>query len=162
MRRFGFLLLFSFLLPAQDWGPAQFLIGEWIGEGGGQPGQASAGSFSFTPDLQGTVLLRKSFAEYPAANGKPASRHDDLTVIYRDGESKRLRAMYWDNEGHVIQYEIRAAEGGVAFVSNGAAGAPRYRLTYTPSGPNLVKIKFEIAPPAKDFATYLDATARRK
>ncbi|MGA3329007.1 MAG: hypothetical protein ABSF45_31555 [Terriglobia bacterium] len=58
------LFLFSATLMAQDWGPSQFLVGHWNGGGGGPPGQA-AGSFSFSPDVQGKVLVRKSFAEYP-------------------------------------------------------------------------------------------------
>jgi hypothetical protein len=84
MRRLVILLFFlaSLALHAEDWGPLQFLIGDWSGEGGGQPGQASAGSFSFTPELQGTILVRRSFAEYPPANGRPAFRHDDLIVVY--------------------------------------------------------------------------------
>ncbi len=88
----------------------QFLVGSWAGEGGGAPGQGS-GSFSFTPDLQGKILLRKSFAEYPAANGNPAARHDDLMVVYRDGPSRRLRAIYFDSEDHTIEYDIKAVGG---------------------------------------------------
>jgi hypothetical protein len=79
----GFLLTLT--LGAQDWGPAQFLIGKWKGEGSGSPGQG-AGEFSFTPDVQGKVLIRKSFAEYPG------SRHDDLTILYR--ENGALHAIY--------------------------------------------------------------------
>ena len=143
-------------LPAEDWGPLQFLAGEWVGEGGGQPGETSAGSFSFAPDLQGTILVRKSFAQYPAANGRPASRHDDLTVIYRDAVSKQLRATYWDNEGHVIQYRVEPVQGGAVLASD------EYRLTYTAAGKDQVKIKFEVAQPGKGFVTYLEARARRK
>jgi len=27
-------------------------------------------------------MVRTSFAEYPAGGGRPASRHDDLLIIY--------------------------------------------------------------------------------
>jgi len=164
MRRNAILLFFvaSFALHAEDWGPLQFLIGEWAGEGGGQPGQASAGSFSFTPDLQGTILVRRSFAAYPAANGRPAFRHDDLTIVYRAADSKQFRATYWDNEGHVIQYSVQPAEGGVAFVSDGPPSGQRFRIGYAREGANQVKIKFEIAAPGKDFAPYVEALARKK
>ncbi len=148
-------------VAAEDWGPAQFLVGHWIGEGSGQPGQG-AGGFSFTSDLQGAVLVRKSFAEYPAANGRPASRHDDLTIVYRDEASKQLRASYFDNEGHAIQYVVKPAEGGVVFVSEGPPTATRYRLTYTSTGRDRLKLKFEIAAPGKDFSTYIEAAARRE
>jgi hypothetical protein len=148
------------LPAAQDWGPAQFLIGPWIGEGSGQPG-AGAGAFSFTPDLQGKVLMRRSFAEYPAASGRPASRHDDLMVVYRDEASGDLRAIYFDNEGHVIRYTGKASAGGVVFVSEGSPGELRYRLTYTATGKDTLKLQFEVAAPGKDFVGYLEASARR-
>ena len=158
-------VLFVLFLPAAvlaaDWGPVQFLIGHWRGEGGGEPG-AGAGGFTLAPDLEGKILVRKNFAEYPAAAGRPAFRHDDLMVVYRSETPAGLKAMYWDNEGHVIAYSVEAAaEGGVAFVSDGPPSSMRYRLTYLPAGKDRIKIRFEIAPPGKDFSTYLEATAHR-
>lgn len=162
MRRIWLILLLaSAATAADDWGPVQFLIGNWAGEGTGQPGSGS-GSFSLLPDLQGKVLVRKSFAEYPAANGRPATRHDDLMVIYRHPESGALRAMYYDSEGHVIAYMVKAVEGGVAFVSDSPPDQTRYRLTYLTASKDRTRIKFEIAPPGKDFAQYLEATVRRE
>ena len=143
-----------------DWGPLQPLLGAWTGEGGGQPGQG-AGAFSFAPDLQGTILVRKNFAEYPAANGKPSSRHDDLMIVYRDEATHALRATYYDNEGHTIAYGVTAAGAGVVFLSEGPPAMPRFRMTYTPAPPDKLAIKFEIAPPGKEFATYIEASARR-
>ena len=46
------------------WAPLAFLVGEWTGEGGGGPGQGSGG-FSFLPDQNGTILVRKNRADYP-------------------------------------------------------------------------------------------------
>src|SRR5689334_13336902 len=161
MRRF-LLLVALFVLTvaaAEDWGPVQFLVGSWTGDGSGQPGQGT-GKFSFMPDLQGKVLLRRSFADYPAAQGRQASRHDDLMVVYRD-ESGRWRGMYFDSEGHVISYTLNTSGAGVVFSSDGAAADTRYRLTYIPDGSTRVRLRFEIAPPGKGFATYLEAAARR-
>lgn len=162
MRRFWWILLLAAAASAaDDWGPVQFLVGRWTGEGAGQPGSGS-GSFSLLPDLQGKVLVRKSFAEYPAANGRPAMRHDDLMVIYRQPESGELRAMYYDSEGHVIAYAVKAVEGGVAFVSENPQNQTRYRLTYLSASQDRARIKFEIAPPGNAFAQYLNATVRRE
>jgi hypothetical protein len=155
------LLLASVSLHADDWGPLQFLIGKWTGEGGGGPGQGS-GAFSFTPDIQNKILVRKNFAEYPASNGKPALRHDDLMIVYRDEASHDFRAIYFDSEEHVIQYSVKPVPNGVVFESAPSQIAPRYRLTNTSSGAGTMKIKFEIAPPGKDFTTYIEASAHRE
>jgi len=163
MRRLVLLALLSLpaVLPAADWGPVQFLIGRWTGEGGGTPGSGS-GEFSLEPDLQGKILVRKNFAEYPAAAGQPAFRHDDLMVVYREEGAADWKAMYWDSEGHVIAYQVQpAADGGVTFVSDGPPSGVRYRLTYLPAGKDRVKIRFEIAPPGKDFGKYLEAAVHR-
>lgn len=154
-----FVLWFAGLAGAQDWSPVQFLVGEWIGEGSGAPGQGTGG-FSFALDLQGKLLIRKSFAEYPPAAGKPAFRHDDLMVVYR--EEGGLRAIYFDNEGHVIRYAVHPAQdGAVVMESEGPRTEPRYRMTYRKIDGDRLKIGFEIAPPGKEFANYIEATARR-
>jgi len=160
------LCMLSIGLTAQtksaDWDAVQFLVGEWIGDGRGGPGQGSGG-FSFLPDLKNTVLVRRNRAEYPAQNGRPAYSHEDLMVIFRDGT--RVRGDYYDNEGHVIRYGVQAAgPGQVVFLSDEQPPVPRYRLTYSKSGADAVKIKFEIAPPGKpdQFAPYIEASAKKK
>jgi len=160
------LIAICFLLPirvtAQDWGPLQFLLGTWTTDQPSTGGRAQGtGSFSFSPDLQGKVLVRKSFAEYPPENGKPAYRHDDLMIVYHDGDG-HLHASYFDNEEHVIEYTVQPSADGVAFESQGPPGAPRYRLSYASVGADHAKLKFEIAPPGKDFATYIEATVHRE
>jgi hypothetical protein len=149
---------------AADWGPLQSLVGDWIGEGGGTPGQG-AGYFSFTPDLQGKILLRRNRAEYPAAKERAAFVHDDLMVVHRDAPEAPLRAIYFDSEGHAIRYTVQAAADGgeVVFVSGPEPSAPCYRLTYARIDQDHLMIKFEIAPPGKpaEFATYIEAGARR-
>lgn len=144
------------------WPEFRFLIGEWVADA--KPGEGT-GSFSLAPDLQGKILVRKNRAEVVAAQGRPAGTHEDLMVIHREEGTRQVRASYFDNEGHVIQYKVApAAEGtGLVFVSEAQAGTPRFRLTYTAVAPNGVKIVFEIAPPGQpeQFRTYLEGTARR-
>lgn len=164
MRRLLFIatLLCSLAAQAQDWGPLQFLVGSWIGEGSAADQGAGRGAFSFTPDMQGKILVRKNFAEYPAANGKPAYRHDDLMIVYHDNAAHELRGIFFDSEEHLIHYTIKPSENGVVFLSESPQDAPRFRLTYTSAGPDRLKLKFEIAPPGKDFVTYIEASAHRE
>ncbi len=148
--------------PADPWAAWAPLVGEWVGEGSGQPG-SGPGGFSFEKALDGRVLVRKSFSEYPATQDRPAARHEDLMVVYHDGPA--TRADYWDNEGHVIRYEVSfPTPTSVVFVSAAAPGAPRFRLTYAWTEPGRVSIDFAIAAPGApaEFRSYVSGSARRE
>lgn len=128
-----------------------FLIGTWTSSG---PDNSTGGTV-FSLSLQGQVMLRTNFAAYPAQGDKPASRHDDLMVIYPSG--RVWRADYYDNEGHVIRYSVVTPRTGTAlFVSDEVPQQPRYRLTYVLRGDGLAGT-FEVAPPGQPegFKTYL-------
>ena len=147
---------------ADPWKPFRFLVGEWTAEGGGDPGQGS-GSFSFRFDLDKKILIRQNRSDYPATKDHPAFTHNDLMVVYPDSQSAGFRAIYFDNEGHVIEYGVRVlADGNVEFVSNPVPGTPRFRLTYAKSTSDALAIKFEIAPPGSpdSFKTYVEGLAR--
>lgn len=136
--------------------PLAFLVGEWPSSGTGQPG-AATGRAVFTRALQDRVIVRTSYAEYPAAAGAGASRHDDLMVIYA-APGGGIRADYYDNEGHVIRYAVLCpARGQAVFLSEVVPGEPRFRLTYTLEASGTLKGEFAIAPPgAPDaFKPYL-------
>ena len=145
------------------WADFRFLIGSWVGEG--PPAQGS-GSFSLEPDLENKILLRRNTAYVPATKSRPAARHEDLMVIYPDQAAKGFRAVYFDNEGHVIEYSVTALPAGKGLVFLGAAApsTPRFRLTYIKTEGDKVAIEFEIAPPGQPerFRRYLAGTARRK
>jgi hypothetical protein len=147
------------------WKPYEFLVGEWIGEGSGDPGKGSGG-VTFSWDLQKKVLVRKNRAEFPAAQGRPAFVHEDLMVIYQSEGGGPIRAIYFDNEGHVINYAATFSDDKklLTFLSDATPQSPRFRLTYTKEKDDLVGIKFEMAPPGKpdDFKTYLEGRARKK
>jgi hypothetical protein len=142
--------------------PLAFLIGEWPASGAGQPGPAS-GRTVFAPELQGRILVRTSYAEYPAAAGRPASRHDDLMVVYAV-PGAGTRADYYDSEGHVIRYVVNSpAPGQAVFLSERREGEPRYRLSYRLEPDGVLEGEFSIAPPdaPEAFKTYLSWTSRK-
>jgi hypothetical protein len=137
----------------------EFLAGEWKAIGT-PPGES--GGFGFAFSVQGRVLVRTNHAVYAASDRGPASRHDDLMVIYAEGGA--IKADYFDNEDHVIRYtaQVRGARD-VVFVSDVTAGEPRYRLSYSMGADGLLKGLFEIAPPGAPaaFKSYLAWTSRK-
>lgn len=139
--------------------PVRFLAGDWAGESDGKPGSPS-GAASFRFELEGKALVRRSHADYPAANGRPATHHEDLMTVFTEGG--HLKALYVDNEGHVIRYLAAAVPQGVAFTSEPAPG-PRFRLTYFRGTAGTVTVRFEIAPPSAPdaFKTYVEGVTRR-
>src|SRR5436190_16071352 len=82
---------------ASDLKPVEFLLGDWEAVGA-PPGES--GAFIFSLAVQDRVIVRTSYAQYPARDGQPATRHDDLMVIFMEGGA--LKADYFDSEQHVI------------------------------------------------------------
>jgi hypothetical protein len=113
--------------------PLSFLLGEWPSTGTGKPGEGT-GTAVFSRSLQDRVILRSSYAEYPASEGKPKSRHDDLMIIYAV-PGAGVRADFYDNEGHAIRYAVQSpAPGEAVLVSDATSGQPRFR---SPTSSNL-------------------------
>lgn len=139
------------------------LVGEWTGEGAGNPGSGS-GTSSFQFDLQKQVLVRRSHSEYPASGGRPATVHDDLMVIY-PGTGQESHAIYFDNEGHVIEYTATwsAGDDTLTFLSKPASGAPQFRLTYKKVDAQTLTVAFEMAPPGQTgaFKPYVSGRLKR-
>jgi hypothetical protein len=147
-----------------SWDSLEFLLGEWTGAGGGAPGQGE-GTLVFHFDLQKQVLLRRNHVNFPATLERPAFAHDDLTVIYQDPVGC-MRAVYFDNEKHVIHYSVTIDEDEdeVMFVSEAVPSEPRFRTTYLQEPDGSLAIHFEIAPPGNPggFSVYTEGNVIRK
>jgi hypothetical protein len=140
------------------WARLRFLLGEWRGEGEGDPGAGTGGS-TFALELDGKILVRHNRADYPATATRPAMQHRDLLVVWPGDADSLLHASYFDNEGHVIQYDV-LAPGGRAVLESGGAG-PRFRLTYEARPDGGLVTEFFTAPPGGGFTRYLTGTLRR-
>jgi hypothetical protein len=143
--------------------PLAFLLGEWLSPGTGQPGEPT-GKTEFSRSLQDRVILRNNHADYPAAPGRPGSRHEDLMIIYAP-PSDSIRADYFDSEGHAIRYIVQVPEPHYAiFLSEPQAGQPRFRLSYRLEPTGVLKGAFDIAPAGEPeaFKPYLAWESRKE
>lgn len=142
------------------WMKWSWLLGEWKGEGNGQPGQGS-GIFTFKPDLNDKILVRKSHSEYPATSGKPAIVHDDLLIVYVDNSGNPSKAIYFDNEGHTINYSINYIDKSIVLLSDKIQNIPIFRLTYTLLDNESIDTKFEMSRDGEKFMTYIEGKSKK-
>jgi hypothetical protein len=142
--------------------PLSFLLGTWVGEGSGSPG-SGAGVAQFMSEVGGRVIVRRNHAEYPVTAERGAFVHDDYMMVYRNPDAT-VKAVYSDNEGHVILYTVSSGARSVTFTSDSTSPGPRYRLVYRKTGDATLVNTFEIAPPGKPnaFSVYVQGTLRKK
>jgi hypothetical protein len=152
--------MFCSAQPAVSWEKWNFLLGTWIGEGSGQPGQGS-GSFSFTFDLDQNILIRKSHTEFPASGGRPAFSHNDLMIIYPESEGIPFKAIYFDNERHIIDYSVTYSGESVVLTSEKKGNMPVFRLTYNALDSETVSTKFEMSQDGEKFSTYIEGKSKK-
>jgi hypothetical protein len=159
----GVVILTALPVLAQDagdtaWKKVEFLLGKWTGVANEKDTQLGAGqgAFSFDPELNRKIIVRRNHAEYNSG-----VRHDDLMVIYFDTPNDTARAIYFDTEGHVIRYNLTfPAANSVTFESDGTQPGPKYRLSYWLVGGSL-NGKFEVAPPGAEYKTYMSWASKR-
>jgi hypothetical protein len=150
----------SFGQQNSTWDNWNWLMGKWIGEGSGQPGQGG-GSFSFSLDLDKKIIVRKSHSEYPAKDNKPAIIHDDLMIVYLDFNGTPSKAIYFDNEGHTINYQITYSDKSIVFTSDKIPDVPVFRLTYSLLDIDKVDTKFEMSDDGEKFITYIEGKSKK-
>lgn len=154
------ILSMGFSQQKPNWDQWRWLTGEWVGEGSGQPG-TGGGTFSFKTDLDQNILVRKSHSEYPATADKPQVIHDDLMVVYPDFSGTPAKAIYFDNEGHTINYSITYSEKSITLTSDKIPNVPIFRLTYSLLDNETVNTKFEMSQDGVKFFTYIEGKSKK-
>jgi|SRR5437867_80008 len=136
------------------------LIGEWKGESG----TGGIGACGFHLSLSDYIIVRTNHAALPGVAGKTPSSHDDLMVIYPGATEDKARAMYFDNEGHALEYDADwSADGNTLTFLSKPGTAPQFRLTYKRADAKTFLVTFEIAPPGQStFKVHASGKIRRE
>lgn len=149
----------SFGQKTTTWDKWQWLIGDWKTVDEGRNDQAS-GTFSFKPDLDQKILVRKGHAEYGQLRADPMI-HNDLMIIYPGYSGTPAKAVYFDNEGHSISYTFAVTDKSIIFTSERMANAPIFRMGYYKVDSNVVNAKFETSQDGVKFQTYMEGKCTR-
>ncbi len=145
----------------ETWNKFSYLIGNWKGGGSGTPGQGG-GEFTFKLDLDKKILVRTSHSEYPAVNDKPKIVHEDLMIVYLNFSGEPTKAIYFDNEGHVINYSVTYPDNSnIVFTSEKIPNVPIFRLTYSQIDSKTVNVKFEMSQDGEKFMTYIEGKSNK-
>ena len=151
-----FVLICTGILNAQNqWDALSFLEGTWDGATKAQASGVHAnGTYIFRKEMGGHVLARHTSAAGCKGPADFNCEHSDLLYIYQDTRDQPLKAIYFDNEGHVIHYNIATTSDSALLISDDPG--PQFRLTYELKE-GVMSGKFQMKPPRQaEFKSYLE------
>lgn len=140
-----------------------FLEGTWDANVQNNAAIKLAGRYTFDRELDGHILARHATND-PGCKA-PTSfdcSHSDLLYVFQDVPGSTLKADYFDNEGHVIHYEVSTPTAtSVVFLSTPGPG-PQFRLSYELVG-QVMTGRFQMHMPGQgEWRTYLEWSGSRK
>jgi hypothetical protein len=141
-----------------------FLEGTWDAKThGGKPGVNADGTYSFRKELHGHILARHSSSAGCKGPVDFDCDHGDLLYVFQDATGQPLRAIYFDNEGHVLHYSVSTPSAASAvFLSAPSQAAPQFRLFYELKGA-VMWGKFQMRMPGKtEWTSYLEWSGTKK
>ena len=152
----------SLFAQTDTWKALGFLEGTWEAKTVGGSA-AVAGTYTFRKELSGHLLARHSATAACKAPTDFDCEHGDLLYIYEDAPGQPLKAIYFDNEGHVIHYAVSTTESHSAvLLSDPAIPGPQFRLTYELKG-GVMSGRFQAHMPGPgDWKSYLEWSGGRK
>ena len=148
---------------ADPFKPLAFLEGTWDANVQNNAALKLAGRYSFGRELNGHILARNATTD---PNCKAPSSfdcaHADLLYIFQEASGSALKADYFDNEGHVIHYDISTPTSTSAVFLSAPGPGPQFRLIYELSA-GVMAGKFQMHMPGQgEWRTYLEWSGSRK
>ena len=143
--------------------PLAFLEGTWQANATGSTGAHALGTYTFARELGGHILTRHSHTTDCKGPASFDCDHGDRLYLFTDAPGGPLKAIYFDNEGHVLHYDVSTPDATtVVFLSDATSPGPRFRLTYALAG-SVMSGKFQMQPPGQTtWNSYLEWTGPRQ
>jgi len=167
MKKLIFLLL---LLPAflfgqtskkdSIWMPLKPFVGQWLGVGGGDPGQGKyERSYQFILNKNFIEIRNKSTFK-PTDKNPKGEVHEDLGYLSYDKSLKKFKLRQYHIEGFVNEYvldSISPDKKTIVFQTYEIENIPKgfkAKETYRIISENEIEETFELAEPGKPFEVY--------
>ena len=146
-----------------QWSALSFLEGTWDATAAGNGGAAAMGSYTFQLELRDHVLARHGDLSQCKGPSTFDCDHGDLLYVFSDAPSQPLKAIYFDNEGHVIHYDVSTpSPTSAVFLSDSSQPGPQFRLAYELKG-EVMYGKFQMLMPGQqDWKSYLEWSGRKR
>jgi hypothetical protein len=82
-------------------------------------------------------------------------------VVYPDFSGNPAKAIYFDNEGHTINYSITYSDKSIILTSDKIPNVPIFKLTYSLIDNETVNTKFEMSQDGVKFFTYIEGKSKK-
>jgi len=160
------IILFPLLTEAQLskrdslWLPLKSFIGEWKGEGGGEPGKGKyQRSYQFILNKRFIEIRNKSSYE-PTTQNPKGEVHEDIGYFSYDNNRKTFILRQFHIEGFVNQFRldsISTDKKTFVFITESIENIPagfKAKETYRLLNDDEIEETFEIAEPGQAFTVY--------
>jgi hypothetical protein len=149
---------------ADPWAGLRFLLGYWQAKVTGGVAQGPAADhYNFRFELHDHVLARHARLG-PCTNPDDYEcAHTDLLYIYPTADGKSFQAIYFDNSGHVVRYDVTTPKANTTvLLSDSTQPGPQYRLSYTLSDGTLNGLLEIKLPNQTDFTSLLEWSGKQE
>ncbi len=149
------------------WAPVHAFLGEWRGEGGGEPGTGTY-ERSYALTLNGNFIEIRNKSTYLPTDKNPKGEvHEDIGYIFYDKGRKTFLLRQYHIEGFVNEYALESISPDkktLVFVTESIVNIPkgwRARETYRLLDDGKLEETFDLAPPDKPYAPYSRVMLRK-
>ncbi|MFB3923751.1 MAG: hypothetical protein ACE145_18660 [Terriglobia bacterium] len=147
------------LPPRADFGPIDWLIGEWSGKTGDRSPQGEV-RLSVSYDLDKRFLIFREEVSLEGKDPVPATKESWLGVLSPDPAGKGFVLRAFSNTGFITRYRVSVDLASISFNPEGGEESPPgwlFRRTLQRIDVGSLSENVQVAPPNKAFFDYYSA-----
>jgi len=151
------------LPPKADFGPVDWLVGEWAGKTGERSPQGEI-HLTISYDLDKRFLIFREETALAATPTAPATNEAWLGILSPDPAGRGFVLRVFSNTGFITRYRVTVDQASVSFNPEGGEEPPPgwlFRRTLQRLDVDAINETVQVAPPGKPFFDYCAAKLTR-